>query len=323
MKKLVIIFICLICMGCYNYHELNSISIISAILFDYHDGNYEVTIEISGDEEKEIVKGQGKSISEALENANIMSKKNLSFYHIKMVFVTKDVDLRQILLFLIRDPRKNSSFYLAYTEEKDILTASEEKEIGKDINDLLKKEFKETFFDISNNIFDEHIDFYLPIIDGDMSLKGIMLYDGLKIKKSLDIRDIDILHVLNNKNDAYFKIDEGNGFFEVNVNEVKTSIDIKDKVNINVKLKLSIVEYDTDIKNNTLKGLEELESRIDQEMEKLIKEFIAKLKENDSDILGIDRYINNKKHQLNKTWKDYEYEINVSSKINKKGLILE
>jgi len=51
--------------------------------------------------------------------------------------------------------------------------------------------------------------------------------------------------------------------------------------------------------------------------------FIQELQNYKADIMGFNRLIYNKRHNLNKKWTDYEYVINVETHINKKGLILK
>ncbi len=323
MKKIIIIFLSILLTGCYNYNELNTVGIASSILFDYQDNEYKVTVQISGEEESEVIEGKGKNVSEALNQANQLSDKMLSFYHLKAVFVTPSVDIKDVLLYLIRNPRVNNSFYVLYTNDAEIIKKNEDTDVGFDINNMLRKELDYTFFDISSSIYNDNIDFYLPIIDKELHIEGIMPYDKYQSTTPLNLDDVNIFRILQNDIDSFISARCGDGMMEVNINNVDTKFKIDKNVEINIDMKVSIVEYDSDIKNYDRDGILKLESIINSETEELVDEFIKKLQDNNADILGINRYIYNKNHNLDNTWKNYDYKINVNSKINKKGLILE
>ena len=52
-------------------------------------------------------------------------------------------------------------------------------------------------------------------------------------------------------------------------------------------------------------------------------EFMDTLKENETDILGINTLIKNKYKKLDKNFNEYDYEANVDIHIYKKGLLLK
>ena len=130
MKKLIIMFITMFLLtGCYNYHELETIGITSSILFDYVDDKYNVTVEIIDESKPATFKGDGKSISEALERAREDSGKLLTFYHLNAVILTRNVNIQDILFYLIRNPQVNDTFYIVLTDATDIY--DEKEDIGK------------------------------------------------------------------------------------------------------------------------------------------------------------------------------------------------
>lgn len=323
MKLLIIILTSFFLTGCYNYHELNNIAIASSIIFDYEDDCFQVMIQINSEEDNDIIKGEGKTVSEALNKANIISKKKISFYHLKTVFITPKVNIEKILLYLIRDPQVNNSFYIVYTEDNKIIDDNKDKDVGTKIYEMLSKEFNYTFFDLSTSIYNDNIDFYLPIINKDLHIDGIMPYDSFQSTKALSFDKLNILKLLNEKEDSYIYAKCDDGMIEVRVNNINTKIKINKKVNIDIDLKVSIIEYDSNIKNYDTKGIMELEGILNSEIKELVWNLIKELQDDNSDILGIDRYIYNDKHHLKYDWKDYDYNIDIDTKINKKGLVLE
>ena len=82
MKKIIILVLCLLLTGCYNYKELNKIAIVSSISIDKKDNKYLVGAQVLNVKPKDdsnssnviVYKEEGKTIEEALRN---ITKKSL------------------------------------------------------------------------------------------------------------------------------------------------------------------------------------------------------------------------------------------------------
>lgn len=324
MKKLIILFITTILLtGCYNYHELETIGITSSILFDYVDDKYNLTIEIIEEDKPTTYQGEGNSISEALERALRSSGKLLSYYQLNTIILTKNVNIQDILFYLIRNPQVNNTFYIVLTESTDIF--DEKEDIGKKISDILKRNKSYTFFELSKTLVDDKVDLVLPIIDETLTVESMMPYSKFRLTEKMDLDKIEIYRMLINESGSFIKgnCPDNKNFFEINTNSVDTQYKIKDKLIIDINLEASISEFNCNIDTTDIKNITKLQDIINKQVLDESFALIKELQKNDADILGINRYIYAKKHSLDKDWLNYNYEINVNTHINKKGLILK
>ncbi|MDE5630963.1 MAG: hypothetical protein K2I70_05115 [Bacilli bacterium] len=324
MKKFIILFITMVLLtGCYNYHELETLGITSSILFDYVDDKYNLTIEIIEDSKPITFTGEGKSISEALERALRSSGKLLSYYHLNTVILTKNVDIKDILFYLIRNPQVNNTFYIVLTNSTNIF--DEKEDIGKKISDILKRNKSYTFFELSKTLVDDKIDLVLPVIGEDLSVQSMMPFSKFKLTKEMELDKIEIYRILLNESGSYIEgtCPDAKSFFEINTNQVDTKIKVKDKIMISIDLEASISEFNCNIDTTDVKNIKKLQDIIDKKVQEAGYSLINELKDNDADILGFNRYIYQRRHNLDKDWQNYDYEIDVQTHINKKGLILK
>lgn len=324
MKKIIILFITIFLLtGCYNYHELETLGITSSILFDYVDDKYSLTVEIIEESKPITFKGEGKTISEALERTLRGSGKLLSYYHLNTIILTKNVNIKDILFYLIRNPQVNNTFYIVLTNSTDIF--DEKEDTGKKISDILKRNKSYTFFELSKTLVDDKIDLVLPVIGEDLSVQSMMPFSKFKLTKEMDLSKIEIYRILLNENGSYIEgtCPDQKNFFEINTNQVDTDISIKDKIMIDIDLEASISEFNCNIDTTDVNNIKKLQEIINKEIMDDSYDLIKELQSNNADILGFNRYIFQHNHNLNKDWQNYDYEINVQTHINKKGLILK
>lgn len=324
MKKIIILFITIFLLtGCYNYHELETLGITSSILFDYVDDKYSLTVEIIEESKPITFKGEGKTISEALERTLRSSGKLLSYYHLNTIILTKNVNIKDILFYLIRNPQVNNTFYIVLTNSTDIF--DEKEDTGKKISDILKRNKSYTFFELSKTLVDDKIDLVLPVIGEDLSVESMMPFSKFKLTKEMDLDKIEIYRILLNESGSYIEgaCPDNKNFFEINTNQVDTDISIKDKIMIDIDLEASISEFNCNIDTTDVNNIKKLQEIINKEIMNDSYDLIKELQSNNADILGFNRYIFQHNHNLNKDWQNYDYEINVQTHINKKGLILK
>lgn len=324
MKKIIILFITIFLLtGCYNYHELETLGITSSILFDYVDDKYSLTVEIIEESKPITFKGEGKTISEALERTLRSSGKLLSYYHLNTIILTKNVNIKDILFYLIRNPQVNNTFYIVLTNSTDIF--DEKEDTGKKISDILKRNKSYTFFELSKTLVDDKVDLVLPVIGEDLSVESMMPFSKFKLTKEMHLDKIEIYRILLNESGSYIEgaCPDNKNFFEINTNQVDTDISIKDKVIIDIDLEASISEFNCNIDTTDVNNIKKLQEIINKEIMNDSYDLIKELQSNNADILGFNRYIFQHNHNLNKDWQNYDYEINVQTHINKKGLILK
>lgn len=126
---LVVVMICFLG-GCYNYEELNSIAIISAIGIDHKDGEFRVSYQIvnsnnasnnTGYEQASVVVYDypAKSLEESAREASLLTSKRLFASHARVVVISEKVArsyLPDVMDFIYRDPDIRNEFYVVMTK---------------------------------------------------------------------------------------------------------------------------------------------------------------------------------------------------------------
>ncbi|MBP3635062.1 MAG: Ger(x)C family spore germination protein [Bacilli bacterium] len=136
MKKIFIILLILLMSGCYNYKELNQISIISSIAIDKDDDEYKVSAQIMNakeDEESEnsqviVYTEKGKTINEALRKMTLKAPNNLYGGHLSKLVLSEEVAKEGIINVL--------DVFQRLTEVRNEFTITVSK--GIDASDVIK-----------------------------------------------------------------------------------------------------------------------------------------------------------------------------------------
>lgn len=319
-KLLILIILSFFITGCDNYHELNELGIVSSILFDYHDNQFYSTIEVVDDEEYITYEGHGNTISNTLDNALIGSEKYLYYAHLNAIILTDQVPIDVVLEYFLRDPSSNNTFYICITEDTDLYNKDEN--IGLTLKNILKRVYKDNFFDTVKKLLDKNTDFVLPILDKDKKMTELYVYKDNKIVDRFNNNELNTIKLLHGYDDVLIK----NGkeeYIELKINKVKRDFKIKDKIEINLELEATIEQITSNELANNIDNLIDIQNRYNLEIENNIKEIIKKIKTNKADILSLNNMILNKVHNLDKKFYDYDFYIKVNTHINKKGLLLE
>ena len=126
MKKVIIILICLMLCGC-DYKELNNLGIVTMITIDY-DKEYKVNVEVLNNDKKSnskscILKGKGKSLDEAITNAENKSDYVFNYSHIYVIILSKKVINNNVIHdYLTRNKDLRKDFYILYSNDIDSIT---------------------------------------------------------------------------------------------------------------------------------------------------------------------------------------------------------
>ena len=138
-KKILIIFIVFLLTGCWNYKELNSLAISTAMAIDKVDDEYEVSILIAnskksqvsskeGESQTIVYSGKGKSLSKALKEIDLKNPRQTYIGHLSVIIVSEDVakeGMLGMLDLLLRNSESTKRFYLAVAKDvkaKDIVS---------------------------------------------------------------------------------------------------------------------------------------------------------------------------------------------------------
>lgn len=320
MKKIIILFITLFTLtGCSNYIELENLGVASSILIDYKD-EYKITVEIYDDKKTETYKGTGKTVTDALEDALLSTEKTLNYTHLNAVLITEDVNVEDIIYYFLRNPNVNNNFYFVITEETDVYDKDEN--IGKTISNILSRDNTYDFFTLVHNYLKDGKDIALPVYDKG-SINEVALFDNEKLVEKINYYEAGMWRILYSKDGAYIYTKCDDDFFELQIEKVKTNFSISNNIKIDVTAEASIAEMTCDFDTLKIEDITEMERLANKKLKKDIENFIETLKENKTDVLGINSMITNKYHKLDKKFDEYDYEIKTSIHIYKKGLLLK
>lgn len=127
LKILLLIPLLFLMTGCWNYHELNELAIVTSMGIDLtDDGEYKVSILIAngknsqtnnreGQSQTVVYSGTGNTISRAFKEINLQIPKIPYIGHLGVVVVSEEVakeGMRNVLDYLLRSPESVKRFYL-------------------------------------------------------------------------------------------------------------------------------------------------------------------------------------------------------------------
>lgn len=123
--KIVFILCCsFLLTGCWNYRELNELSIVTGMSIDKDGDDYVVGMLISnakstkgdskeGESQTVVLDGNGKTILDAIKTIGLVSPKELYFRHLLVLVVSEEVakdGMYQSLDYLFREPQSRKMF---------------------------------------------------------------------------------------------------------------------------------------------------------------------------------------------------------------------
>jgi len=159
---LLILALCTLLSGCWNYRGLNTMSIVAGVAIDRKDDqNYQLTVEVfdlaaSGKEsagKSQIVESEGKTIFEAVRNAKKRLTKKLYFGDIQLVVISEQIareeGIQDVLDWFMRNEKARETLSTVISQEKtakEILTASgvDHKIISEEIEKILDADNRTT-----------------------------------------------------------------------------------------------------------------------------------------------------------------------------------
>lgn len=368
MKKIFIILtMVLLLSGCYNYKELNEISIISSISIDKHDDEYLVGAQIMNAKQDEksdssqviVYTETGKTINEALRKMTMKSPSKLYGGHLSKLVISEEVAKEGIINVL--------DIFQRLTEIRNEFTITIAK--GIDASDVIKvmtapesvpAEYVKTSLqsaDISSALtystkLDEFVSYYLkdgidPVIAvvevEDYKKKGtttdntattdpitkitlgnIAVTNEGKLEKFLTenetigynfIRDQvqEMIMPVKCDDKYYSSVSVLNSATKTDVKEVNN----KYQININVKTKAIIAEYNCSkdlTKDNTIS---ELEKAAKKKIKYYINKAIEAQEGTKGKFLGFERTIYLEYPEYNN--EEYDIKVNIDLELNRKG----
>ncbi len=245
MKKIIILLIILLPLltGCYNYRELNDLSIVTAMSIEKNNDLYKVTVQVvNPKKETDTSKGNqpsfitynttSQSIQKALREMIKESPNKMYAAHVELLIIDEELakeGISPILDFLIRDPELRDEFYVLISQDKNILetitpldnlTSESITKSIKNLNKYLGITSRTTYSDLIDAYLDDNKQISLPSI----KLEG-NLTEG-NDKEDLEKTNTEAKLVLSNM--AVFKKDKLIGYLDefesIAYNFIKNSI---------------------------------------------------------------------------------------------------
>ena len=340
MKKIFLLLILLLLTGCADYVEINDFAIISGIILDYNDNQFDMISELIINEKETSVKifnTKGNSIDKCLSEISKQSNKDIFIAHLKTVILTENIIKNNIDIYdyFLRSSKSKMNFdiYIIENQFKDKLFKIYDNESSSMyINKIMKYNDKIyssstelTFIDLVYKKLEPGLDTlypYLTIKDNNIELDNLAFFSqNKKIKLTTDnsiyynmlINNIEktILNLKCNKNDY--------SLLTKDINTKRKYNKKKNQLEYNIDIKANINNYECELNLDNEDAINKLNIISSKEITKNIEELINISKTNNYDFLGIQNYI--LKHSNNKTinLQDINIKINVNTKINSIG----
>lgn len=133
-KCLLILFFSLFALlltGCYNYHELENLAIVTGLSIDKKDNQYVIGVLVANSKKQEasskegqsqtiVYEGHGNSVMEAFYNIDLKSPKQLYIGHLAVVVIDENIaekEIAKISDILIRSPESRKNFYIVIARD--------------------------------------------------------------------------------------------------------------------------------------------------------------------------------------------------------------
>lgn len=336
MKKLIVLIISIFLLsGCYDYQELNDVSIINGIGIDYKDDKYLVSLEITKSSKEStsskietfVATGKDENIITAFDKAITKANKKVYMQHIKALILGESIckeGINEVLDYIIRDVSINNNYYIVVTDDaKEIFdTKTSDDSVTNVIVDTIDANMDGKHLDdldlTASTLINKRIDIALPYVSTDgeeFVVKDIVYFNDDKYEDKISNKVYNFLK-LNTQNNN-FSQDENT----VNFYKNKISYDItKEKIIINIKAYGKIMKISPDIDLSKTSDYEKLENEMNEKIEEEVNAFFDETLNNDSDIMGLnDKYYKKYKKSMN----EIKYEVNVDVKISKNGTMYE
>lgn len=345
MKKLIILFIFLFT-GCWNYRELNNLAITTAIAIDKKDNKYEVSILVVntkennslGNNESETIvyTGIGKSISEALNEIDLLSPKKLYIEHLSILIISKEIakeGLTNVLDYFLRNSESTKRFQIALADNaKDVikvlkpLEAYPASSISKNFQLSNESQARSSLILYSEFLYkylEKGINPVLPTISiigntkqgsKNKSLEQTTPSAITKLDNMAIFKDDKLVHIANKQESKAIniinnKIDQINIYINCNNNitikilDLNTNIKLinSNKYKITIKAEGTVIE---DTCNNT--DVTKLQKEGSKEIKKLIQKGISLAKKYQTDIYGFGNLLYKKNPKEFNKYQDWD-----------------
>lgn len=153
--KIIILVLTLIPLmtGCYNYQELNNLSIVTGTSIEKENDKYKITIQVVNPKKNDDARSSsqptfitysqvGDTLQEAYRNIVLTSSRRIYGSHINILIISEDIaekDIRETIDFIFRNPEIRKEFYVLLSK-----TPSKLLELNTPITNISSSNIKDT-----------------------------------------------------------------------------------------------------------------------------------------------------------------------------------
>ena len=334
MKKIVILLsLILLISGCYDYRELNDMSVVTGIGIDYKDNEYIVSLEItksikdgsSNEIETVIYTGSNKVLADAFLEAKNMSDKYVYMEHVNVLLVSEELcnkGIGDVIDYIVRDTTINSNYYMVVTKDinKVLGIKQDNDSMSNVITNTINYYLDDTSFDdldimasyMINNLVDIGVP-YISLEEDKVIFYQIAYFNRDKIVGTIDSK----LYTLLKLNSSNVNFNKNGNTISIYNNSVKYELK-EDTIIVKIDGEGLVKEVSSKIDLENKDSYEYLSRIISKDIKLDVESFINSTLSKGSDLLGLeDKYY--KKYKRN--MKDIKYQVDVDIKINKNGII--
>ena len=331
MKKIILIVFILFLGGCYDYTEIDDLSLITGMIINYKDNMYEITTQTIENQNKTKTKQyttKCNTIDNCIYKISKYSNKDIFISHLKTLIITENTIINDTDFYdyFLREPKSKMNFHIYYIDNDDLNKLIDI--YNNDNNDSLYlmdlSRFNHKIYSSSIELFfldymQRKIDYgispiypQISIKDNKIYLDNLVTFNDNKDKIVLDNEGIYFNIINNNINKTILEIPCDNNNYSLEITTSKTSFDlIKNTIEINVSLKGTISSYNCNFKLNKKNNMNKLSNITNNYIKDNINNLIKISKDNNTDFIGLSSYYY--KHTNKKI---YLKDINTKIKVN-------
>ncbi|EPR12301.1 Ger(x)C family spore germination protein [Ruminiclostridium papyrosolvens] len=333
-----------LCTGCWNYREINQMSIVAGAAIDkISDGKYKLSVEIidlkTGGVEAKVhskkLECYGASVYDAIRNAISINANKLYWGHAEILIISKDVakeGIVEILDCFSRDPEPRLTIDILVSKEEtaekildsqSITTEVRTFEINKmlDLEKELEKSPKVEIYEFINSLGESGISPIMPVIgltknsgQETSQLSGTAVFKKDKLEYMFDQEDTKYyLFVINKIKGGILNVKGGADNITLKIIKSKTKLkpvynNGKLYFDLNIKTKTSLSEINNTTKFGNVKDVQKIKAEAQSELKKEVENIIkAAQNEYGIDIFGFGKSV---KQDIPDLWKKIESDWN-------------
>lgn len=344
---IILLVLCLALTGCWDYRGLNKIVFVSGIAVDRNpeSNDYIVTFEIMdllGNIKQEglsakVVESSGRTIAEAIRNANRRIIHRLYFGHSTMLILSEELalggELEQLLDWVLRDSEMRETSGIAVSVGQPAgdllrLVGLDQSVIANEMEQIIREDARTASltchvaaYEAFNMLKAEGLSLVLPIFakaynDGQMVVasNGTAVFkDTVMLGTLSPLESRALLFILDKVEGGLLtcSLPENGKYFSLVVSKSKTKIsyerDEKGRFTFRVNLRISTNLTHTDIPSDMLKQtiIEDYQRYAREDLKEHIESTARRVQlDYDSDIFGFGNYIRGTDYRLWETIRD-------------------